>query len=287
MGKNVNELPPASNANGLRLYAVEGGNADVHVDVGVPNGLATHDALNEHIVDENPHPQYLTQSAGDARYEPVGALSAHVAAPHPHPEYLREAEAAELIRDTIAAALVAGSGIAITPDDAGDTITIAATGGGGSATALSNTTPPAPTAAGSAGTSVEAARGDHAHPLPATGSGIRVNGNTIEGAGAEVGDITATSYMLALADANRFRRCNNAAPQTITIPAQSTVAWPDGTQIEFMQYGAGAVTIAAGAGVTLRRNSALGAVSGGQYAVFGMKRIASDEWVVFGQMAAA
>lgn len=284
MGKNVNELPPASNANGLRLYAVEGGNADVHVDVGVPNGLATHNALTEHIVHENPHPQYLTQSAGDARYEPVGALSAHATAPDPHPEYLREAEATELIRDTIAIALAAGSGIAITPDDEGNTITIAATGGG-SGPALSNATPLAPIAAGNAGTSAEAARGDHAHPLPATGSGIRVNGNTLEGAGASVGDITATSYTLALTDANRFRRCNNASPQTITIPAQSTVAWPDGTQIEFMQYGAGAVTIAAGAGVTLRRNSALGAASGGQYAVFGIKRIAADEWVVFGQMA--
>lgn len=36
----------------------------------------------------------------------------------------------EVVRDTIAAALVAGSGIAITPNDGADTITIAATGGG-------------------------------------------------------------------------------------------------------------------------------------------------------------
>lgn len=38
---------------------------------------------------------------------------------------------AELIRDTIAAALVAGANITITPNDGSDTITIAATGGGG------------------------------------------------------------------------------------------------------------------------------------------------------------
>jgi hypothetical protein len=38
--------------------------------------------------------------------------------------------APELIRDTIAAALVAGSNITITPNDGADTITIAATGGG-------------------------------------------------------------------------------------------------------------------------------------------------------------
>lgn len=40
--------------------------------------------------------------------------------------------AAELIRDTIATALTAGSNITITPNDGSDTITIAATGGGGS-----------------------------------------------------------------------------------------------------------------------------------------------------------
>lgn len=38
---------------------------------------------------------------------------------------------AEGVRDTIAAALVAGANVTITVDDAGDTITIAATGGGG------------------------------------------------------------------------------------------------------------------------------------------------------------
>lgn len=41
----------------------------------------------------------------------------------------------EQVRDTIAAALTAGSGITITPNDGADTITIAATGGGGGATA--------------------------------------------------------------------------------------------------------------------------------------------------------
>lgn len=39
---------------------------------------------------------------------------------------------AERIRDVIGAALVAGTNVTITVDDAGDTITIASTGGGGS-----------------------------------------------------------------------------------------------------------------------------------------------------------
>lgn len=42
----------------------------------------------------------------------------------------------EVVRDTMAAALVAGANITITPNDAGDTITIAAAGGGGGGAAL-------------------------------------------------------------------------------------------------------------------------------------------------------
>jgi hypothetical protein len=45
---------------------------------------------------------------------------------------LPSADAPELIRDTIGTALVAGANVTITPNDAGDTITVAATGGGGS-----------------------------------------------------------------------------------------------------------------------------------------------------------
>ena len=41
----------------------------------------------------------------------------------------------EIVRDTIASALVAGTNVTITPNDVGDTITIAASGGGGTPTA--------------------------------------------------------------------------------------------------------------------------------------------------------
>ena len=55
--------------------------------------------------------------------------------------YLTTAAAPELIRDTMGTALVAGANVTITPNDAGDTITIAAAGGGG-ATNLTATLAP-------------------------------------------------------------------------------------------------------------------------------------------------
>lgn len=42
-----------------------------------------------------------------------------------------DTDLAEVIRDVTGATLVAGTNVTITPNDAGDTITIAATGGGG------------------------------------------------------------------------------------------------------------------------------------------------------------
>lgn len=60
-----------------------------------------------------------------------GILADHVAAADPHGVYLLEADAPELIRDTIGTALVAGANITITINDGADTITIASTGGGG------------------------------------------------------------------------------------------------------------------------------------------------------------
>lgn len=54
--------------------------------------------------------------------------------PHNHDDlYVQTTDAPELIRDTIGSTLVAGSNVTITPDDANDTVTIAASGGGGGA----------------------------------------------------------------------------------------------------------------------------------------------------------
>lgn len=123
------------------------------------------------------------------------------------------------------------------------------------------------------------------------GSGIRKSQTgaavTLESGGATSVEITGASATLALTHANRFVKFNNATAQTITIPPQSSVAWPADAQIEGAQWGAGAVTFVAGSGVTLRKSSKITATTDAQYAPIGLKRVAADEWLLFGQFGSA
>ena len=122
------------------------------------------------------------------------------------------------------------------------------------------------------------------------GSGVRIaiagGEATLSSGGAAVVDITG-STTLGLQHADRFIRCNSASAMTITVPAQATVAWPDAIQLEGAQWGAGAVTFVGASGVTIRRNSKLTATTDGQYATWGLKRVALNEWLLFGQMGSA
>lgn len=123
-------------------------------------------------------------------------------------------------------------------------------------------------------------------PTYSAGSGIRIAGSVISSGGAAVVDIT-TSSTLGLQHADRFIRCNSATAMTITVPAQATVAWPDDIQLEGAQWGAGAVTFVGASGVTIRRSSKIAATTDGQYAPWGLKRVALNEWLLFGHMGSA
>ena len=92
------------------------------------------------------------------------------------------------------------------------------------------------------------------------------------------------SYTLVLADAGKAVEVNNASANTLTVPPNSSVAFPTGTQIIVFQQGAGATTITAGAGVTLRSKDSNLAVDG-QYASAALVKRASDEWYVTGALA--
>lgn len=96
---------------------------------------------------------------------------------------------------------------------------------------------------------------------------------------------TGTTYTAVLADDGKLVTCDNASAITFTVPPNSSVAFGIGTQINIMQLGAGQVTIAAGSGVTLRSAGSKLKTSA-QYAVATCCKIATDTWVVVGNLAA-
>jgi len=97
--------------------------------------------------------------------------------------------------------------------------------------------------------------------------------------------ITTTTYTTVLGDDGKLVTLDNASAITVTIPPNGTVAYGIGTQINLMQLGAGQVTIAPGAGVTLR-SAGNKLKSFAQYAVVTCCKIGTDTWVVIGNLAA-
>lgn len=95
---------------------------------------------------------------------------------------------------------------------------------------------------------------------------------------------TGTSYTLVLTDVAKIVTLSNAAAITLTVPPEASVAWPTGTTVVLAQLGAGTVTIAAGAGVTI--NSAGSALDiGEQYGVATLLKTGTDTWLLFGNLA--
>lgn len=92
------------------------------------------------------------------------------------------------------------------------------------------------------------------------------------------------SYTLALTDVAKVVTMTVASANNLTVPDNATVAFPIGTQILIYQGGAGQTTIVASAGVTIRAQ--VGLKLSGQYAVAGLLKLASDEWVAFGNLSA-
>jgi len=95
--------------------------------------------------------------------------------------------------------------------------------------------------------------------------------------------IPTTSYTLVLTDASRVIQTNSTNPNNVTIPLDSNVAFPIGTEIAVIQYGSGQTTIAAESGVTIYSKSNAKKISG-QFAGCAIVKTATDIWVAVGDL---
>lgn len=93
----------------------------------------------------------------------------------------------------------------------------------------------------------------------------------------------AASYTLVLADSGKMVEMNNASANTLTIPPNSSIAFPVGTTITVLQTGAGQCTLTAGAGVTI--NYTPGLKLRAQWSSATIIKRATDTWVALGDLA--
>lgn len=112
-------------------------------------------------------------------------------------------------------------------------------------------------------------------------------GTTVGGAVLAERDVSTNtqtdSYVLALADTGLVVELNKATACTLTVPPNSSVTFAVGTVVVVRQYGAGQVTVTAGAGVTIRSRGAALKLAG-QYAEASLTQRAADEWVLSGDI---
>ena len=98
---------------------------------------------------------------------------------------------------------------------------------------------------------------------------------------------TGTTYTTVLADNGKLITQTNASPITTTIPPFSSVAYPVGAQINFVQYGAGKVTFAQGAGVTISSTGATATAPElrAQFSSATAICVSQDNWFIAGDIA--
>ena len=95
---------------------------------------------------------------------------------------------------------------------------------------------------------------------------------------------TVGAYTVVLTDDNRMVEMNNATGTTLTIPLNSSVAFPVGTMITILQTGAGQTTVAGAVGVTV--NGTPGLKLRTQYSAATCIKRATNTWVLIGDLAA-
>jgi len=115
----------------------------------------------------------------------------------------------------------------------------------------------------------------------ATGTSLNTTGNVISHI------LTTTqvaSYTLVLTDDGTIVQMSVGSANNLTVPPNSSVAFPIGTQIIIQQQGAGQTTIVAGSGVTL--NSTPGLKLRAQFSGAVCIKFSTDAWFVFGDLSA-
>lgn len=100
---------------------------------------------------------------------------------------------------------------------------------------------------------------------------------------AQVVVTESSSFTVELLDAGKILKCDSGAAMTATIPTEATAAFQDGQKIDFIQYGAGQLTVVGAVGVTVRATPTNKLRA--RYSVASAVKIGTNEWVLVGDLA--
>jgi hypothetical protein len=129
---------------------------------------------------------------------------------------------------------------------------------------------------------------------PQLGGDLDLNSNDITGTGNVdiTGSVTAQSsinaqtgftYTAVIGDASKLITFTNSIAQVLTIPPNSSVAFPVGTKLDMAQLGAGQLNVTPGSGVTVHSTPTLKLRA--QYSAATCIKLATDTWLLVGDLA--
>lgn len=108
-------------------------------------------------------------------------------------------------------------------------------------------------------------------------------GNTAINVALGVNAQTGTTYTLVLGDSGKMVTMGNASSMTLTVPPNSSVAFPVGTKIHVCRKGAGSLTISPDSGVTINKPTANATVDA-RYGMVTLYKDATDTWFLDGRL---
>jgi len=105
--------------------------------------------------------------------------------------------------------------------------------------------------------------------------------------GAEINNFSINTrtdnYTFVLTDAHKLVELNHTGSKTFSIPTESSVAFPIGTEIKLANYGTGELRVAALVGVTMLSDGGKFKITA-QYGVAQLIKRATNEWYLFGDI---
>lgn len=120
--------------------------------------------------------------------------------------------------------------------------------------------------------------------LTASGGVLSIEGAPLAFRRPGVNAQTGTSYTLALSDEGGIVTMSNGSANTLTIPANATIALPVRSVINVVQIGAGVTTIEGASGVTVNGVSAGSAEIGDRYQGATLLKVDTNTWIVSGNV---